>query len=66
MLIGEFYQDLFKGSKMGNPTPLELLRRDEEIRKKRSELSKTLSELTLPLTDETIPQRVTNELSQEK
>ena len=65
MLIGEFYQDLFKGSKMGNPTPLELLRRDEEIRK-RSELSKTLSELTLPLTDETIPPRVTNELSQEK
>ena len=50
---------------MGNPTPLELLRRDEEIRK-RSELSKTLSELTLPLTDETIPPRVTNELSQEK
>jgi hypothetical protein len=51
---------------MGNPTPLELLRRDEEIRKQRLELSETLTELTLPLTDETIPQRVTNELSQEK
>jgi hypothetical protein len=51
---------------MGNPTPLELLRRDEEIRKQRLELSETLSELTLPLTDETIPQQVTNELSQEK